>query len=214
MQNEKNKIRNRSGFTLIEVLLAMAILAGIVTVIYASFSTASQSVQRAEVVRDGTDLARTLIARLSQDIENAYCGPLTNGSTVFYGKKEEVELNGIKLRHDSLALTTLTNWRRPNSKETEVLETGYFFREKSDGSGYSLMRREKRELSKDAPPLEGGVEYELTDQVDQLQLRYLNSSTWTDETGSVSSCPQPRAVEITLVLRSGKQYMTEARALP
>ena len=60
------------GFTLLEVLLAMAILAVIMTVIYASFSTAGNNVEQAERLRDETDIARTLIARLSADIANAY----------------------------------------------------------------------------------------------------------------------------------------------
>jgi prepilin-type N-terminal cleavage/methylation domain-containing protein len=217
VRNPKSEIRNENGFTLIEVLLAMAILAGIVTVIYTSFSTASQSVQRAEVIRDETDLARTLIAKLSQDIENAYCGAVTNGgAVVFYGKKDEIETEGVKRRHDSLALTTLTNWRRPDSKESELLEADYYFKEKADGKGYSLMRREKRELSKDAPALEGGIEYEITDQVEALQLRYKKTglSDWVDELGSKGSCERPAMVEITLVLMSGKQYSTEVRALP
>jgi type II secretory pathway component PulJ len=198
------------------VLLAMSILAVIMTVIYTSFSTASRSVESAEVVRDETDLARTLIARLSQDLENAYCGPVTIGSTVFYGKNEEVELDGIKRRHDSLALTTLTNWRKTGSKEIDLWEVGYYFKEKPDGNGYSFMRREKRELSTDFPPLEGGVEYEITDQVDALQLRYSNDgSNWVDVSGSKSPCTPtaiPAIVEMTLLLKSGKQYVTEARA--
>ena len=175
--NPNSEIRNpkSNGFTLLEVLLAMAILAVIMTVIYTSFSTASQSVQHAEAVRDETDLARTLIARLSQDIENADCDHVAVGyGAVFYGKKDEVETEGVKRRHDSLAMTTLTNFPRPDSKETELLEADYYFKEKADSKGYSLMRREKRELSKDVPPLEGGVEYEITDQVAELRFRYSN----------------------------------------
>ena len=215
--NPQSAIRNlqSKGFTLLEVLLAMSILAVIMTVIYTSFSTAGQNVERAEAIRDETDLARTLIARLSQDIENTYCGRVTSGFVVFFGKKEEVEIEGVKRRHDSLALTTLTNWRMPGSKETELLEADYYFKEKAEGKGYSLMRREKRELSNDFPALEGGVEYEITDQVDELRFRYSDDgSTWVDEWGGKNSCTPKAIVEITLVLLSGKQYSTEVRALP
>ena len=204
--------RPAKGFTLLEVLLAMSILALTMTAIYASFSTASRSVERAEALRDETDLARTLIARLSHDIENADCEHVAYNA-VFYGKKEEVETEGLKRRHDSLALTTLTNFPRPDSKETELLEAGYFFREKADGNGYSLVRREKRELSRDSKPLEGGIEYELTDQVEELRLRYSgNGSQWVDEWGTSAQCMKPAAVEMTLVLLSGRQYSTEVRA--
>ena len=66
------RLRHSRGFTLLEVLLSMAILVVIMTVIYASFSTAGNNVEQAERVRDDTDIARTLIARLSTDIQNAY----------------------------------------------------------------------------------------------------------------------------------------------
>jgi len=208
------------GFTLLEVLLAMAILSLIMTVVYASFSTASKNVEQAETIRDETDLARTLIARLSVDIANAY--PNSGAEyptvpTIFYGKKEEdvgdVGAGGAKIRHDSISLTTLTNWRKPDSKETELWEVGYFFKEKPDVKGYTLFRREKRELSKDVLALEGGVEYEITDRVESLQFTYSqNGSTWTDEGWDTRSSSfgqkLPKAVEITLILDTGNIYTT------
>jgi len=205
------RTRYAKGFTLLEVLLAMSILVVIMTVIYTSFSTASRSVESAENLRDETDLARTLIARLSLDIENADCDHVAFNA-VFQGKKEEVEIEGVKRRHDSIAMTTLTNFPRPDSKETELLEADYYFKEKADGKGYSLMRREKRELGQDVKPLEGGVEYEITDQVAELRFRYSSTgSNWDDEWVK-TQCIRPAIVEMTLVLTSGKQYSTEVRA--
>lgn len=212
-QHPKSAIQNRQseGFTLIEVLLAMAILAVVVTVIYTAFSTSSVNAERAEASRDETDLARTLIARMSDDIANAYCSAGLSG-TFFYGKNEEVETGGSKLRHDSLSLTTLTNWRKPDSKETDLWEVGYRFQEKADGSGYVLVRREKRELNKDVPPLEGGVEYEITDRVEELRVRYHDGSKWVDTWDRKTGCNQsnlPRAVEISLTLDSGSVFVTQ-----
>ena len=198
------------------MLLALAILAVILTVVYASFSTAGRNIEEAEAIRDETDIARTLIARLSVDIANAYLN--SNGisppvPTIFYGKKEEVEggtgAGNEKIRHDSISLTTLTNWRKRDSKEMELWEVGYFFKEKPDGRGYALFRREKRELSKDVPALEGGVEYEITDRVESLQITYSdNGSTWTDSGWDKSRNSLPKAVEIALLLDTGKVYTT------
>jgi prepilin-type N-terminal cleavage/methylation domain-containing protein len=208
------------GFTLLEVLLAMAILSLIMTVVYASFSTAGKNVEQAETIRDETDLARTLIARLSDDIANAYLNPSMNSPTtltIFYSKKEEagggLGAGNEKIRHDSISFTTLTNWRKPDSKEMELWEVGYFFKEQPDGKGFTLFRREKRELSKDIPALEGGVEYEITDRVESLQFTYTNNgSTWTDNgwDSRSSSFGQklPKAVEIAIALDTGKVYTT------
>jgi hypothetical protein len=195
----------------------MAILAVIMTVIYASFSTAGRNVEQAETLRDETDVARTLLSRLTDDIANAYVNPIMNSPrtlTIVYGKKEEVEggVGDVKIRHDSIALTTLVDpsWRRPDSKEMGLWEVGYFFKENADGKGYTLFRREKRELSKDVPALEGGVEYEITDRVESLQFTYSDDgSKWTDNGWDSRSLNRPpKAVEIALTLDTGKVYTT------
>jgi general secretion pathway protein J len=205
--------RDSEGFTLLEVLIAMAILALIVSVIYASFSTAGRNVEQAEAVRDRTDLARTLMARLSDDIANAYYNPLMK-ETVFDGKRSTQETD--KPRFDSILLTTLTNWRKPDSNETEMWEVGYRFEEKPDGTGTVMIRHEKRELKKDDAPGEGGSDMEITDRVKELRLRYSagfasTGSTplaWEDEWKCSPSRKLPKIVEVRLVLDDGSLYLT------
>jgi type II secretion system protein J len=196
------------GFTLIEVLLSMAIFAAVLGVVYASFSTSGRNIEQAEKVRDDTDLARMLIMRLSDDIGNAY---IRGFGTVagFVGKKEEAEIDGEELRIDSLSLTTLTNYwgRRQDTKEMDLWEVGYLFKDTPDGKVRILVRREKRELSKDSPFLEGGVEHELTDRVKQLRLRYHNGSAWLEEWSNKNALP--KRVEIALTLDNDRVYITE-----
>jgi type II secretion system protein J len=196
-----------TGFTLIEVMLAISILAFVVATIYMSFSTTSKNVEQAETLRDNTDLARTLVVKMTDDIHNAYCVSLTNGKTFIYGKKQELNVS-TKKRQDSIYLTTLTNWRRANSKEMDLWEVGYYFKDKPDGNGTTLMRHEKRELSNDVPPLEGGIEYEITDKVAELHLRYMSGTTWAEEWGGTGQCSYPREVEISLVLENGSFFTT------
>lgn len=209
--NAQCAIQKRNAFTLIEVLLAISILAFVVSIVYASFSTTSNNVKQAEAIRDNTDLARTLLVKISDDIANAYVLPsrINFVPTIFYGKKEEARNNSDIIRRDSLSLTTLTNWRRLHSKEMDLWEVSYFFKEKGDRTGYVLMRRDKRELSKDAPVLEGGIEYEITDKVTSLQFRYLDSTnSWHDEwdSRSKSDASLPKMVEVGLSLETGETY--------
>ncbi len=199
------------GFTLVEVLLALAITAVILTVVYMSFSSAGVSVDHAEAVRDETDLARTLIERIQTDLTNAYCRS-GGKDQFFYGKKEEHEVDGNNVRLDRLSLSTLTNWRRPNSKESKLWDVGYFFKERPEGGGYVMMRSEKH-ITNDETTQEEPTEYEITDQVASLQLRYWDGSKFSDENdvGSTTTCAQPRpdAVEITLKMKDGSVFTTE-----
>ena len=198
--------RPRAGFTLVEVLLAVTVLAIIISAVYGSFATAGRSVEQAGAVREGTDLARTLLARLTTDITNAYVNTAMP-ETFFYGRKAQVD----EKRFDSLFLTTLTNWRRPGTRESDLWEVGYTFQEEPDrNGGRTLFRKEKREPSRDVPPLEGTVDYSLTDTVADLRFRYFDGSVWTEEWDSKKQGRLPRAVEIALVLKDGRRYATTA----
>lgn len=202
----ERRTSNSKGFTLLEVLLAVAIFAGIVAVLYGTFATSSSTVEQAEQVRDGTDAARTLLNRITTDLANAYVNSGVAG-TFLYGRKAEDE--ETKQRFDSVFLTTLTNWRRPDTKEMELWEVGYSFQDKQDGTGRVMLRREKRELSADAPPLEGGVEYELTDAVEELRFRYYDGSSWSDEWDTKQKNKLPKAVEVLVVLAGPRVYTTQ-----
>lgn len=198
------------GFTLLEVLIAVAIMSGIVTVIYASFSTTSRNVEQSEARRDSADLARSLIVKLSDDIANAYYNPALK-ETVFDAKPSTTTED--EPRFDSLSLTTLTNWRTPDSKEMDLWEVGYRFEERLDGTGKTLIRREKREINGDRAALEGGTDYEVTDQVKELRLRYsADGQTWSDEWHSSSSHSWPKVVEIRLLLADGSSFFTLVEA--
>src|SRR5271169_5284094 len=105
-ENLNSGIGSRKGFTLLEVLIATAIMAGIMSVIYASFFTASQNVEHAERIRDDSDLVRTLVSKLSSDIANAYVNSGMNPLTIFYGKMVQPDTGsdsiGNTTRYDEL----------------------------------------------------------------------------------------------------------------
>ncbi len=200
---------NSKGFTLIEVLLAMAILAVVVTVIYQSFSNAGASVKQAEEIRDSTDIARTLLIRITSDISNIYVKESALGETFIAGQK--MEDDETKERLDRIDLTTLAkNWASGAANDTTVWEVGYYFQDRPEEKKRVLIRREKRELSKDVPPLEGGVEYELTDQVRGIQIRYSGDGTnWKDEWPKSQSRSQLKAIEIILHMADDRIFETK-----
>jgi prepilin-type N-terminal cleavage/methylation domain-containing protein len=202
--------KRQIGFTLLEVLIALGIMSVIMTVIYTSFSTAGRNVEQAEARRDLNDLARTLMMKLSDDIANAYVNPLwKKAPTIFRGKKVLPDPVNEKIRQDEIYLTTKTDpvSHTFGSKEIDLWEVGYYFKQKPEGAGFVLMRKEKRELSEDSPVLEGGVEYALTDRVTSLQFRYHNGFSWADEWSNTAIMPY--FVEIAFMLDDGSSYITQ-----
>jgi hypothetical protein len=187
----------------------MAILAVIVTVIYSSFSTTGRNVAQAEAMRDSTDLARTLIAKMSNDIANAYYNSSMK-ETVFDAKPSTTTEG--EPRFDSIDLTTLTNWRKPDSKEMDLWEVGYRFEDRPEGTGKLLIRSEKREINDDSTPLEGGTDYEVTDKITELRLRYYDGTTWSDEWHSSTQHKKPMSVEILLTQADGSTFLTRVDA--
>ena len=205
-----NECGRSKGFTLLEVLIAVTIMTLVVTVVYASFETAGRNVAQADAVRSSLDLGRTLLAKIATDVSNAYFSSAMNAkttTTVFSGKKGEAVSGNTTLRTDSLSLTTLTNWRQPNTAETDLWEVDYFFKQKPDGTGQVFYRRENRlPGGADSPALEGGTAYEITDRVAGLQFRYNTGSQWVDEWDASQMRAVPKEVEITIVLNDGSSY--------
>lgn len=212
--NSALRTPHSKGFTLIEVLLSLAILASVVAAVYASFSTAGQSVASAEAVRADVDTARAFLVRLTDDLVNAYYprdkyGNPSLKEAYFRGKKVEEEVNGTTVRVDSISLTTLALWRSPGSTESGLWDVGYFFRERQDGTGMDLLRRERKDPGSDASEIAAEAVYELTDKIISLQLRYYDGSKWTDEWDSNLQRRPPPVVEIALTTVGGRFYTTK-----
>jgi len=75
-------MRNTRGFTMIEVLLALAALTVIMATLYVSFSSTIKAMQRAESSLRSLQEARTLLDNLRREIESTLYNP-SNNQTFF-----------------------------------------------------------------------------------------------------------------------------------
>ena len=77
-----------SGFTLIEITIAVAITATVLMTIYGIFSAVSSAKQRVEAESAGYHQARVLFDRMGREIRGAYLKS-ANPSTLFTGEKND-----------------------------------------------------------------------------------------------------------------------------
>lgn len=192
--------RKLRGFTLIEVVISVGILAVIATISFLSISSAVKNQEILETDDATNQAARIAMSTLKRDLSLAWLTPnvtsVNTYRTLFVGQ------NGDP---DRIWFATLAHHRKVrNSREGDQTEITYWLEDDPDVSGASvLLRREAPRI--DHEPEKDGVIYPLSYRVKDFNLRYMNSDTseWVDEwdsTGADHPNTLPRAIQVSLSL--------------
>ena len=133
--------RGHGGFTLIEIMLALAIFGLVTVTLYGTFARTLRSKGLAERRAEVTRLGRAAVGRMADEIGSAYYPANFSGTAIFRVLKSGTEDAPL----DSLVFTALS--ARPagmDGRGTDQRMLTYFF--PRDRSG---MRREKRTSESD-----------------------------------------------------------------
>ncbi|MCC6543230.1 MAG: prepilin-type N-terminal cleavage/methylation domain-containing protein [Nitrospirae bacterium] len=188
------QIKNIYGFTLMEVLLATAILGIIMMIIYGSFVQTRLVIGRTEASVDGLRGIRAAFSRITSDINMAFLSA-SNDNTFFVGTDDY----SAGYPTDQIDFTSFSHIRRySDALESDQMEVGYFLRKDFEGSSV-LMKREKNRI--DVNPMYGGRTYELCEDIAGIDFRYLDEGTWLESWDSRVSKKLPEAVEITIIIK-------------
>lgn len=201
--------RSNAGFSLIEVLVAVSLLAMISMLIFQGMGTVVGSKERFEKKGDSFHAGSLALNRMTRDLQSAFLffsveflGVSVGGDqmtkNVFIG-----ENNGDQ---DTVTFETLSHIRYlKDVKESDQAEVSYFLEPMEDGQG--LFALKKRESSPpDAEFKEGGTTITLLEGIKSLNFRYYDGrkleyvEEW-DTTKADHVNRLPRSVEITLVIQ-------------
>jgi len=184
-----------TGFTLLEVVISVAILAVIMTIVYNTFNSSMKAYTAMENQGNAYTQARIVLSRISEEIESIYWSDNPKSNTGLIGGDEEE----YDLPFDSLHFTSLSHIRWvKDSKESELCEIGYHL-EKDEGTGESfLLRRE--DWNVDGTLEEGGTTLELAENVDGLNFRYYDGAEWVDDWDTRIRGGLPKAIEVVLLM--------------
>ncbi len=209
----KRAIDRRSrarGLTLLEVLIAVAILALVATLIYGAFDGMQKSRDGLTRINDRYHQARTALSRMSRELESAFISfhtPLVAAQSV-----RMTAFVGRDSNPDRVDFTSFSHLRiGKNSHESDQNEIGYFLSKDPDvRDKLDLVRREAKYI--DLDPANGGVLNVLCEDVQSFNLQYLDpySQQWVDSWDSMQAAGQPgrlpQQVRITLELKPGLNY--------
>ena len=196
-------IRLRPGFTLIEVMVALAIMTVIAALTWGSLSGALDTRDFLEQQDEVDRSARIAIARLQHEFSLAFLTENTAAvntyKTIFVGKDAEGS--------DQVWFATMAHRRTiRDSRECDQAEVTLWTEDDPNGDSGDqvLLHRESPRI--DQEPDKDGVILPLATGVARFDLRYLDPTTgeWKtewDTQGADTPNRLPRAVEITLVLR-------------
>jgi len=183
------------GFTLIEMMLAIGVLALILTMLASSFSTIAHSKVHAEgrlmVDREG----RSLLWQMTKELRNAVQTPYAASNVALFGNGRMG--NGAPI--DTITLSTFSGGhRRAFTGMTPETIVTYNLTPNPDQPGWYLLQRSQQSgLLTSSAALQTTV---LADNVLSLHIRYFDGQKWGESWDS-SSLPTGRQLPVAAALQ-------------
>ena len=191
----------KSGFTLLEVLVAVAVFAMISAMVWYSIAQTFRTIEIVQAPGDMLRQARQVTSRVPAELSAAFlpfnASPTANVKFEFVGEDEG---DTDRVRFASLAHTKLY----ADANESDQSEIEYFCEADSKKGGtYRLFRREDTVIDDRAD--EGGVTLLMAEDVKEFQLSYYDPQRdeWIEEwdtTRTDQSNRLPYAVRLKLTL--------------
>jgi prepilin-type N-terminal cleavage/methylation domain-containing protein len=162
-----------SGFTLLEVLLAFAILGFITMIIWGTFTQTTAIKKRTEAVQERSHAARVALMRLSRELEMAF---LSDSENAAVQERRTMFISESKHDIDELRFSWFGRQRlRSDIPESDTSVIMYYAQvDPDDPTVTNLMRRETRRLEAIDPMSIPGESYVLCPGVAGLKFSFFD----------------------------------------
>lgn len=208
----------RRGFTLIEVIIAVSILAFILSISYGALRAITSSKKLLDDQRDLRSIADVVLVRLVREIQLASPGdPLlprrdnldekVPSSIVLRGTRRELTNSR---RGDTISFIARAGgqYLADGSGNTGMVQITFRVEEdpeaRSSESPLYLVREEVPYINPAETAYKRSIVFPISNALEHFELRYLAADTksWAAEWGTEQRTGLPAAVEITLAVRS------------
>jgi general secretion pathway protein J len=211
--------RTDTGFTLIEILLAMAILAFVTTIMWGSFSQTATNKRAIESAQERIHTVRVALLRMAREIEMAY---LSESENTALTNRRTFLTSAARGDVDELTFSSFAHQRlRAGAFESDTALIKYYgARDPEDRRVLNLMRRETRRLQAEDPNLLIGEAYVLCPDVARVKFAFFDhrKREWQTDWSTLNATGTqylPTHVRITLTVLDERgqevSYATDAR---
>lgn len=206
-------LRDKDGFTLIEVLLAIMLTAMICAVLYGVIYSTMTTHVKISGYNDAAVVADRIADMIARDLQAVYVADY-DGGTPFVTRNDRE----LGLEADRLTLVTCTASMLPTLEDDEMgiqgfNEVTYVAVASKTREGYLSLYRREAPLDEDST--KGGRFALLHDQVEAFEIRYLSKEDeveWDSASEDWEYSPEkglPRAVLLSMVVSIGKKDTDE-----
>jgi type II secretion system protein J len=191
------------GFTLLEVLVSMAILVIIMAAVYSAYTTNVEAIQIARQNGEVHQMARIVLDRMTKDLQSALIQVSVPSEKIKLGLVgEDREIDGR--RADRIDFTTVTHLPlTEKGPASDLCEVGYLVEEDPEDKDLVLWRRDAPSVDEDFT--KGGSLQEMARNVVEFNLTYQDSrgeesAQWNTPEGRPGS-GLPVLIKVRLVLK-------------
>jgi type II secretion system protein J len=189
-----------AGFTLIEIMVAVAIGSMILIMAYASYHSIFDSIKRSTGLSEFYENVNLALLSIDRDLSNAYFTRSNKNITFIC----ETDSSGSRLNFVAVNHNDYNFIGTPNTpvRTSDVKEVGYYLRADKNTQGLSyLIKREKADYWGE-DPLSGGTENILLPNVVSLKFEFNRGNDWDDNWDSRQNNNFPKAVKTKLVVKN------------
>ena len=198
--------KNKNGFTLIEVLLAVFIFAVVISLIFTAYTGSIRVMNSTDSQADVSRMASIALERMTEDLESISIstwikpGDTANSSGLsgrFFGENDEIDgMSADRIRFLSKA-RVIFDEQHPKGGTVEI---SYYLKQDEEEQGLILYRSETSTF--EASPEQGTGGLEVCRGIKSLEITYLNGEGETVEEWDSTSLENnpflPRVVSIIL----------------
>jgi type II secretory pathway pseudopilin PulG len=216
------RMRNvESGFTLLEVLLAFAILGFLTTILWGSFTQTNRIKKSTEAVQERSHVARVALMRLSRELEMAF---LSDSENPAVQERRTMFISEAQRDVDELRFSWFGRQRlRTDIPESDASVIMYYGQtDPDDPSVTNLMRRETRRLEAVDPRTIPGESYVLCPGVARLKFSFFDykKKEWREDWSTMGAdglqyLPTHVRIALTIYDEKGREqtYTSSARIM-
>lgn len=193
--NRQSLVATSAGFTLIEVVIAVALLSLILSSVYGIFTTISATEQRLQSESDLYHQARVIFDRLGRELSGSYLA--TSNENSAFRASNETSVNAYLSFTSTSAITN-------GVQQAGLVRLRY---ELNNEQGKVVNRLLRSSAPLFAPEDQQNTQ-RLSSQIKKLQWRFYDGNNWQDSWDSTQNNTLPQTVEISMELMNNSHEIS------